>query len=440
MKARKKSRALRNAQPDSSQSGRSTQPVQPFSLLIKPAGPDCNLRCRYCFYLPKLSLFGTQAAHRMSDEVLEHLVRSYFNTYQPTYVFNWQGGEPTLMGLDFFERVIELQRRYAPDDSRVSNTIQTNATLIDGEWAGFIARNRILTGVSLDGPEDIHNEYRLDAAGHGSFDKVMAGIEHLRSAGAEFNILSMVTATNAERAKEMFAFFTRNKFNHQQYIPCVEFDADGAPRDYTVSPEGWGRFLVDLFHAWYPRKVRRISIRNFDNVVNFLAAGEYSSCTMRGKCDQYFVVEHNGNVYPCDFFVEQEWKLGNIMEDDWSHFLGSPLYHRFGAMKSRWNPACSDCSYLHLCSGDCPKLRFASDRDPQSLSYLCSGHRFFYDQTIAAFTELSQNLQANLRRNQPGFTGEGVLPLQISPEDHCFCGSGKKLKNCHGPTINIGIE
>ena len=437
MKARKKGRTLRNVRPDPSQTGR---PNRPFSLLIKPAGPDCNLQCRYCFYLPKLQLFGAETGHRMSDEVLEQLVQGYFNTYQPTYMFNWQGGEPTLMGLDFFERVIELQRRYAPSDSRVTNTIQTNGTLINSEWAGFIARNRILTGVSLDGPEEVHNTYRRDAAGNGTYNNVMAGIEHLRRAGAEFNILSMVTAANAERAKETFDFFTRNKFNHQQYIPCVEFDAEGTPREYTVSPEGWGRFLVDLFHAWYPRKVRRISIRNFDNVVNILAAGEYSSCTMRGKCDQYFVVEHNGNVYPCDFFVEPEWRLGNIMDDGWAHFLGSPLYHRFGAMKSKWNPACSDCPYLHLCSGDCPKLRFVTDRDPQSLSYLCRGHRYFYDATIAAFTELSKSLQSNLRKNQPGFTGEGVPPLKDSLEDPCFCGSGKKLKNCHGPTINTSGE
>lgn len=405
---------------------------RPFSLLIKPAGPDCNLRCRYCFYLPKLSLFGARSAHRMSDEVLEQLVRSYMHTNQPAYVFNWQGGEPTLMGLDFFERVIELQRRYAPAGSRVTNTIQTNATLIDAEWAEFIASNRILTGVSLDGPEEIHNIYRRDAADNGTFNNVMAGIEHLRSAGAEFNILSMVTVGNAGRAKETFDFFTRNKFNHQQYIPCVEFDAEGTPREYTVSPEGWGRFLVDLFHAWYPRKVRRISIRNFDNVVNFLAAGEYSSCTMRGKCDQYFVVEHNGNVYPCDFFVEPQWKLGNIMEDEWSHFLGSPLYHRFGAMKSRWNQACGDCPYLHLCSGDCPKLRYVSDRDPASLSYLCRGHRYFFDRTYTTFAELARSVQHNLRTNQPGFTGEGLPPFKLSPEDPCFCGSGKKLKNCHG--------
>jgi len=407
------------------------QTAKPFSLLIKPAGPDCNLRCRYCFYLPKLQLFGAEKAHRMSDEVLEQLVRGYMSTPQPTYAFNWQGGEPTLMGLDFFKRAIELQRLYAPRGSTVTNTIQTNGTLLDGDWSNFIARNRILVGVSLDGPEDIHNAYRLDAAGHGSFDKVMTGIEHLRSSGAEFNILSMVTGAGAERAQEIFDFFLRNKFNHQQYIPCVEFDADGAPLKYTVSSEGWGGFLVELFHAWYPRKVRRVSIRNFDNIVNFLAAGEYSSCTMRGKCDQYFVLEHNGNVYPCDFFVEPQWRLGNIMEEGWEHFSGSPLYHRFGAMKSRWNNACGECPYLQLCSGDCPKLRYVSDRDPAALSYLCRGHRYFFDQTIATFNELARGVQHNLRTNQPGFTSRGLPPFELSPEDSCFCGSGKKLKNCH---------
>jgi len=404
----------------------------PFSLLIKPAGPDCNLRCRYCFYLPKLQLFGDEAVHRMSDEVLEQLVRSYMSTQQPAYVFNWQGGEPTLMGLDFFKKALELQRHYAPAGSTVTNTIQTNGTLIDREWAEFIAANRILVGVSLDGPKDVHNAYRVDAAGSGTFDRVMAGIEHLRSSGAEFNILTMITSHSVDRAQDIFEFFWQNGFNYQQYIPCVEFDEEGKPLEYTVSAMDYGRFLVDLFDAWYPKRVRRVSIRNFDNVVNFLAAGEYSSCTMRGKCDQYFVVEHNGSVYPCDFFVEPEWKLGNIMEDEWAHFVRSPLYHRFGAMKSRWNQTCNECPYLHLCSGDCPKMRYAAGRDPSSLSYLCSGHRHFFDNTIDKFMDLSRGVQHNLRTNQPGFTGVGMPPYKLSSEDPCFCGSGKKLKNCHG--------
>lgn len=153
---------------------------------------------------------------------------------------------------------------------------------------------------------------------------------------------------------------------------------------------------------------------------------------MRGKCDQYFVVEHNGNVYPCDFLVETDLRLGSIMETGWEHFTGSTLYHRFGAMKSKWNGACDECPYLQLCSGDCPKLRYEHDRGPAALSYLCRGHRYFFDRTITAFTDLARGVQHNLRSNQPGFRSEGLPPFTLSPDDPCFCGSGKKVKNCHG--------
>lgn len=367
----------------------------------------------------------------MSGEVLERLVRSYLATDQPSPVFNWQGGEPTLMGLDFFREVVDLQRRYAPAGSRVVNTLQTNGTLIDRDWSDFIAKENFLVGVSLDGPEEIHNTYRVDAAGRGSWDRVMAGIEHLLSSGAEFNILSMVTSHSALRAPEIFAFFEAHNFYYQQYIPCVEFDAEGQPLEYTLSPKDWGGFLADLFELWYPKRVRQVSIRNFDNIVNFLAVGQYSTCTMRGKCDQYFVVEHNGNVYPCDFFVEEEWKLGNIMEKEWPQFINSPLYHRFGALKSKWNPACDDCPYLQLCSGDCPKMRYESDRDPTALSYLCAGNRAFFDRTIHRFFDLARSLQHTLRTEGTGFAGEGLPPFRLSAEEPCFCGSGKKLKNCH---------
>jgi uncharacterized protein len=442
--------------------------------LIKPAGPDCNLRCNYCFYLPKSALFppgspaltgetetpefagpaetaggpkdhpgagaggaevkdsGTEvgAAHRMSPDTLETLVRSYLATPQRQYVFNWQGGEPTLMGLDFFRRAVELQRRHAPAGAHVVNTLQTNATLIDAEWARFLAEKSFLTGVSLDGPQDIHDAYRLDVAGRGSFDRVMAGIEQLRSSGAEFNILTMVTSRSAGEVERLWSFFRQEGFAYQQYIPCVEFDEEGEPLPYTVGPEEWGRFLTEIFRLWYPEYVRTVSVRNFDTVVNFLAAGEYHSCTMRGACDQYFVVEHEGGVYPCDFFVEPQYRLGSIREDGWKSLQSSPVYRGFAAQKSRWNRACSRCEYLDYCSGDCLKMRFrgSGKRNPESLSYLCSGYREFFAATLPRFTELARDA----RQRVLGLNGDTVLPpVKREADGPCFCGSGKHYQNCH---------
>ncbi len=429
--------------------------TQPFSLLIKPAGPDCNLRCRYCFYLSKSELFTaettadatgplhpletetskkekgkTPGVHRMSDEVLETLISSYMQTLQPVYAFNWQGGEPTLMGLDFFERVVELQKKYGAPGSTVSNTLQTNATLIDADWARFLAKYSVLTGVSLDGPQEIHDTYRKDAGGNGTFGRVMAGIEHLRAAGAEFNILSMVTYSSEGEARRIFDFFEREELGCQQYIPCVEFDSGGRPLPYTVSPEGWGCFLVDLFHRWYPDHVHGVSVRNFDNIVNFMATGELYSCTMAGACDRYFVVEHEGGVYPCDFFVEPRFRLGSVMEDGWEALRNSPVYRAFASQKSRWNEECSSCEYLELCSGDCIKMRFRTEasRNPRSLSYLCSGHRKFFDETLPRFTELGRDVRRRFSLSNDGFY---LPPISRSSEEPCFCGSGRKYKNCH---------
>lgn len=409
---------------------------RPFSLLIKPAGPCCNLACSYCFYLPKKRLFTDknavgeadcrEAELLMNDEVLETMIRSYLQTSQSEYIFNWQGGEPTLMGLDFFKRVVELQKRHAPTGSRVSNTLQTNGTLLDGEWADFLAAHSFLVGVSLDGPKEIHDFYRKDARGEGSFDQVMGGIEELRKAGARFNILTMVTSRSAIEAQRIFRFFREQGFFYQQYIPCYESDTKGRPLHYSVGSEEWGRFLVDLFHAWYPREVRKISVGNFDNIVTFLATGEQPSCAMRGACNGYFVVEHEGSVYPCDFFVEPEYRLGCILEDQWSALQGSPLYRKFSSGKNRWNETCSGCEYLDLCSGDCPKFRPFGK--PSALSRLCRGNRLFFSETLSTFTELARQWRRSAIAPDDAVP---LPPVSRDPNSPCFCGSGKKYKNCH---------
>ena len=335
-----------------------TQKAKPFSLLIKPAGPDCNLNCRYCFYLGKHSLFPESRMHRMSEEVLERLISSYLATDQPVYAFGWQGGEPTLMGLEFFQTVVRLQKRYARPGSSISNGLQTNGTLLTDAMAAFFTEYKFLLGVSLDGPAEIHDQYRKHADGRGTHREVMRGIRSLRRQGTEFNALTLVTQANLRRGKEVYRYLKEEGFFFHQYIPCVEYDAKGTPLPWSITGEEWGRFLLDIFEAWYPQDVRAISIRQFDSLLSKLLTGRATVCSMDESCDSYFVVEHNGDVYPCDFFVEPSLKLGNIQKaKGWDEFLASPLYRAFGARKSKTHPHCADCPYLDLCYGDCLKHR-----------------------------------------------------------------------------------
>lgn len=294
----------------------------------------------------------------MSEEVLERLISSYLATDQPVYAFGWQGGEPTLMGLEFFQTVVRLQKRYGRPGSSVSNGLQTNGTLLTDPMAAFFTEYKFLLGVSLDGPAEIHDFYRKQNDGTGTHREVMRGIRALRRQGTEFNALTLVTQANVHRGKEVYRYLKEEGFFFHQYIPCVEYDAKGAPLPWSISGEEWGRFLLDIFKAWYPRDVRAISIRQFDSILSKLITGRATVCSMGESCDSYFVVEHNGDVYPCDFFVEPSLKLGNILEEKgWEEFLASPLYRAFGARKAQAHPDCATCPYLEFCYGDCLKHR-----------------------------------------------------------------------------------
>lgn len=417
----------------------------PFSLLVKPASADCNLRCLYCFYLEKSCLYPDSDVHRMPEEVLERMISSFMSTGLSHYAFAWQGGEPALMGVDFFRRAVELEERYCPGGATVSNGLQTNATLIDDEFAALLSKYRFLVGVSLDGPPDVHDRFRLRADGTGSHAKVLEGIDRLRRNRVEFNALVLVSSANVGRAREVYNYLCDIGIWYHQYIPCVEFDESGNPMPYCITGEEWGRFLCDLFDEWVGRDVGRVSIREFDAVLNFMVRHTYSMCTMGGRCNGYLVVEHNGDVYPCDFFVEPEWRLGNVMVDDFTSLRESAAYKRFGDMKSSWSEACSRCAYLKYCSGDCVKQRFGAGRNPSELSRLCSGWRQFYAHSVPELEKLalsvirSKESQPHPRlppgRRRPHTTLQSCDAIRYpSPgrNDTCFCGSGKKYKKCHG--------
>jgi uncharacterized protein len=406
-----------------------------FSLLIKPAGADCNLRCGYCFYLDRCRLYPH--SRRMPDPVLRRLVASYMATDQATYTFGWQGGEPTLMGTAFFRRVVELQKEYGRDGAPVANGLQTNATRVTTELAALLARYRFLVGVSLDGSPEVHDVHRRFPDGRGSQARVLEGLAMLSRAGVETNILSAVSSASAGRGAEIYRYLLDRGARYHQYIPIVEFDARGEPLPCTIKPQDWGEFLCRIFDIWISEHTTTVSVRLFDAILALLVDGTRTTCTMAADCRQYFLVEHNGDIYPCDFFVEEKELLGNIMESGWEDLLASPRYLAFGSRKSVLNPACSGCPYLEFCAGDCQKLRYRCSRDPAQLSWLCRGWQIFYEHALPALKRLARTIKA--RRQAPAAP---ALPVQPGPEaagayragrnDPCPCGSGRKYKHCHG--------
>jgi uncharacterized protein len=403
--------------------------VKPFSLLVKPASADCNLRCRYCFYLGKAALYPGTKRHRMSAEVLERMVCTYMATDQPQYAFGWQGGEPTLMGLDFFRQATDLQKRSARAGASIANGLQTNGTLLDDDFARHLAECRFLVGVSLDGPADVHDASRRSVLRRGSHAATLRGIECLRRHGVEFNILTLVNSANADRPAEVYRYLRDGGFLYHQYIECVEFDASGRLAPYSVSGEAWGRFLCAIFDEWAREDTRRVSVRLFDSIVWRMVEGRVNVCHMERDCRQYLVVEHNGDVYPCDFYVEPEWRLGNVMEGTWEELLNSPVYARFGERKAQWNEACERCEFVAYCAGCCQKNRWGGGADPRQLSALCEGWKRFYAHALPALESLAAEVKSE--RSARAVAGPGP---EAGRNDPCPCGSGRKFKKCCGQT------
>jgi uncharacterized protein len=410
--------------------------MRPFTLLVKPACADCNLRCEYCFYLGNCALYPDHKRHRMPEPVLEQMIQTYMATEQPAYSFGWQGGEPTLMGLDFFRKVTSLQERHGRAGASVANGLQTNATLIDDAWAEHLHRYNFLVGCSLDGPAEIHDRYRLTAAGKPTHADVLRGIRTLERHGVEFNILVLVSRSNVHRAAEVYRYLVDEGFLFHQYIPCVEFGDDGTPLPFAISGEEWGAFLCGIFDAWYPDDIYKVSVRHFDSVLTLLVDGVSNCCTMGKNCCQYFVVEHNGDIYPCDFFVQADRKLGNVMDTSWEDAQACETYRVFGARKAQWNERCAACRHLDLCAADCIKHRAYAGRSPRELSWLCAGWNRFYEHTRTRFDGLAEDIRKRradeqLAQRQQSLRADPRL-ASVGRNDPCPCGSGKKFKRCCG--------
>ena len=369
--------------------------MRPFSLLIKPAGADCNLRCAYCFYLGRASLYPGAAAHRMDEATLTRLVRGYLALPFPAHTFAFQGGEPLLMGEAFFRKALALQRRYARPGARVTNGVQTNATLMTPSLAELFAKERILVGVSMDGPEAMHDAQRPDAAGNGSHRRVLEGLAMLRAAGAEYNVLTLVSQSNVHDPVGVYRYL-RDGLGARflQFIECVEMDAQGAPLPYAISAEEWADFIIAVFDEWFARDRHTVSVRLFDSVVAKLLTDDANSCAMGCDCREYVVVEHNGDVYPCDFFVRPELLLGNIRVSDWDEIWDAPAHAAFGRRKAETHADCAACGCRMFCQGDCPKNRVGHDpaRDPRTLSRLCPAWKRIYAHIVPPLRREAERL------------------------------------------------
>ncbi len=411
--------------------------MKPFSLLVKPSSADCNLRCKYCFYLDRAEMYPETARHRMSGEVLERMISSFLATPQPHHSIGWQGGEPTLMGLGFFKKVTDLQQRYGRSGGAVSNGLQTNTTLIDDEWARHLAQYNFLVGVSIDGPAGVHDRYRTFVNGRGAHADVMRGLQCLKRNRVEYNVLTLVSQSNVQNPVEVYHYLRDDLgVMYHQYIECVEFERDGTLQPFAISGREWGDFLCAIYDEWIKcDDTRRVSVRLFDSILTMMVDGYANVCAMGQDCRQYLVVEHNGDIYPCDFFVRPDLKLGNIMEDSWEDLLESPAYAEFGARKRKWSAKCTDCEYLRYCAGCCPKNRSYKGENPDQLSILCDGWLQFFDHAMPAFKRLAGDIrserelaQRDMYRSQMGSAAGG----QIGRNEPCPCGSGKKYKKCCG--------
>lgn len=385
----------------------SRTPPYPFHIMSKPSGAVCNLDCKYCYFLSKEVMYP-QSDFRMSDDVLESYVRQYI-TSQPGNVvtFAWQGGEPTLMGLDFFKRALQLQRKYTKPGIQIENTLQTNGTLIDARWATFFKKNNFLIGISIDGPKELHNTYRVDKGGRGSFSQVMRGLKLLQKYGVEHNILCTVHAGNQDHPLSVYRFF-RDELHAAfiQFIPIVERvtpeilpianrgwrEKDGKERPlYTqtghkftqrsVNAKKYGAFLNSIFDEWVRNDVGSVFVQHFDVALAAWFGQPGALCIFAPTCGQALALEHSGDLFSCDHYVEPDYKLGNILETPLIQLATAKEQHRFGEKKRSSLPRyCRECEVRFACHGGCPKNRFIRTPDGEDgLNYLCAGYKAFFN-------------------------------------------------------------
>ena len=436
---------------------RAPAPPAAFHLLAKPTGAVCNLDCAYCFFLSKEMLYPG-SRFRMADELLETYLRQLIEAHAGSseVTVAWQGGEPTLMGLDFFRRSVELTERYLGRDQRAQYTIQTNGTLIDPEWAAFFRENDFLVGISIDGPREMHDTFRVNKGGMGSFHQVMRGLGHLRDARVEWNALTTIHAANADHGRAVYRFLRDDCGAHYiQLIPIIERAAEATEdgsvpwtswRDRplyvqtgdrvtgrSVTAEQYGRFLIDVFEEWVRHDIGEVFVQMFDVALANWYGEPPNLCIHSETCGLALALEHTGDLYCCDHFVEPAYRLGNIRDTHMRELVASERQRRFGLDKRDTLPRyCRECDVRFACHGGCPKDRFVQTPSGEpGLNYLCAGYKAFFHHVDRPMRLMSERLR------------QGRAPSEITAvyaaedarrgrNDPCTCGSGRKWKHCHG--------
>ena len=369
--------------------------AKPLYVMLKPAGAHCNLACKYCYYLEKNNLYQNSNRHLMSDEMLEQFTREYIEAQtMPQVLFTWHGGEPLMRSIDFYKKALALQKKYA-HGKQIDNVIQTNGTLLTDEWCEFFAKNHWLVGISIDGPQEYHDHYRVTPAGKPSWEKVMQGISLLKKHRVEWNAMAVVNAYNAEHPLEFYHFFRDNGCQYLQFTPIVERltehedgrtlasladDREIPLTDTSVTPQQWGNFLCTIFDDWVRHDVGKTFVEIFDcTLANWMGVLP-GICAYSKECGHAGVMEHNGDVYSCDHFVFPEYKLGNIREQSLIDMLYGEKQQAFSRLKHTSLPRqCKECVMEFACHGECPKNRFEKDKYGEpGLNYLCQGYYQYY--------------------------------------------------------------
>jgi uncharacterized protein len=437
-----------------------------FHVLAKPTGAICNLDCKYCFFLSKEMLYPG-SRFRMADELLETYIRQTIESQSATQVnIAWQGGEPTLMGLDFFRRSIEYEKKYLKPGTTIENTLQTNGVELDEEWCEFFRENNFLIGLSVDGPREMHDAYRVDKGGHPTFDRVMRAARLMQKHKVEFNILCTVHAANVEHPLDVYKFFRDDLgTKYIQFIPIVEratpeliplanegwgdthkarplYVQDGSlVTERTVKSEQWGQFLTAIFDEWVRRDVGTVFVQMFDAALASWVGAPAAMCIFAETCGDAVALEHNGDVYSCDHYVEPKYLLGNIHEQHLVQLVGSDQQRQFGRDKRDSLPRyCLECEVRFACHGECPRNRFILTPDGEpGLNYLCAGYMAFFKHIDHPMKLMAQLLRSGRYADEVMqiLSAEETAKLEqefarAGRNDPCPCNSGRKFKHCHG--------
>ena len=410
--------------------------AQSFAVMIKPVGSLCNMRCSYCYYLDTPYADGLPA-YTMTDEILEQTIRACLDAAEgPVLSFTWHGGEPAGCGIGFYEKVLELQRKYCPEGLSIINNLQTNGTLLDDRFCEFLAENHFDVGLSIDGTKAVHDAYRHMADGRPTYEQVYQAAKRLAAHGIRADLLCTVHDRTLQHGKEVYKALRGLNTGWIQFIPIIRRDASGKVTPDSADPEGYGAFLKEVFIEWFFHDLGRTQVQLFAEMASILAGGSASVCTMAPVCGQVPVIEHDGSVYACDHFVREDYRLGHISEAPLQELLASPLCKDFGESKqSALTAECQACPYLEVCRGGCLKDRFALSSDGEAGQYyLCSGLRSFFYLAVPVLQEAIRLSSLHVPQDQIQLQIRDLLwaPYRnVGRNDPCPCGSGRKFKACH---------